>query len=389
MNNIKSEVGMTHCEPVEQFPDPATGNPVLRLTDLNTHCHHPYFYFNCFTPDGKNVLYISHRTGRAQAYLLNLESKVSTQLTDVENLVEFIISLSPDGEYLFYSAQNLLHRLKLSTFEDVVIYEQTPPFCTKQGGIYAGYNDDYTLAFACQTHLDDILPGGGWSTFRTQLEKKPRCRLVLIDLRTGKETVIREEACWFGHPQIRPGDSNTLLYCHEGPCNQVDSRIWTIKADGNGCRPLLPQYYKPEGNVGVFVSHESFMPDGRHVMYSFSPEVSDKDGSMRLFDLDNEQEIDLGRVSNYSHSNPSPDGALIVGDEKDKDRLPECKIWVFDIETRTETPVCLHGSSFKPYGNSTQDSHPHPAFSPDGRKILFSSDRETGAKCVVYLAEFK
>lgn len=388
MNKIKSEVGMTHYEPVERFADPATGNPVLRLTNPAIHCHHPYFYCNCFTPDGKNVLYISHRTGRAQAYMLDLESRKSRQLTNIEDLAEFVISLSPDGQYLFYSAQNLLHRLALSTLEDVVIYEQTPPFCAKFGEVYAGYNDDYTQALVCQMHLDDILPGGAWSTFHTQLEKKPRCRLVLIDLMSGKEIVIHEEACWLGHPQIRPGDSNTLLYCHEGPCNLVDSRIWTIKTDGTGCRPLT-RYFKPGGPVGVFVCHECFMPDGQNVMYSFFPEVSDKDGSVRLFDFDNEQEIDLGRVRNYSHPNPSPDGLLIVGDEKDKSRLPENKIWVFDIKTRTETPVCLHGSSFKPYGDSAQDSHPHPAFSPDGGKILFTSDRETEAECVVYLAEFR
>lgn len=33
------------------------------------------------------------------------------------------------------------------------------------------------------------------------------------------------------------------------------------------------------------------------------------------------------------------------------------------------TPLCRHGSSWR-----SQDEHPHPLISPDGRHVLFTSD---------------
>ncbi len=66
-----------------------------------------------------------------------------------------------------------------------------------------------------------------------------------------------------------------------------------------------------------------------------------------------------------------------------------------DPLTGEETPLCVHGSSYRvcgkqrPTANVTQDAHPHPSVSPDGKKVLFTSDRETGPEgnCAVYVAD--
>lgn len=380
-------VGHVHREPVKPFADPVTGKQCLRLTDPNTHCHHPYFYYRCFTPQGRQVLYISHRTGKGQAYLLDLDSGDATQLTDVEGLNEFIISVSRDGRFLFYSENNKLHRMSLDNFDDEIIYRQQPPYISHGGKIYAGFNEDDTRALVCQIHQEDIVTGKGWSSFEPQWRKHPRCRLVLVDLITGQEQVVHEEACWLGHPQIRPGAPDTLMFCHEGPSNLVNGRIWTIKPDGTACSPLVHPKDELDDTPNVIVSHECFMPNGRHVLYTFFPEIWGSDGSLRLYDFEEKREIDLGPVSDYSHPSPSPDSCYIAGDEARKEHLDVNRLWLFDIETHKETPVCLHGSSFAPRGNSTQDAHPHPAFTPDGQRILFTSDRETGPEgnCVCYL----
>ncbi len=78
---------------------------------------------------------------------------------------------------------------------------------------------------------------------------------------------------------------------------------------------------------------------------------------------------DLGRVHDYSHFYISPDGRYIVGDECRHDNLKDNCIWLFDIKTGKEIPLCLHGASFKPRGRSTNDAHTHPAFSPAGRHM--------------------
>ena len=50
-------------------------------------------------------------------------------------------------------------------------------------------------------------------------------------------------------------------------------------------------------------------------------------------------------------------------------------IYLANLADKTETVLCRHDTSWKSYGN-TQDAHPHPAFSPDGKKIVFTSDRD-------------
>jgi len=42
--------------------------------------------------------------------------------------------------------------------------------------------------------------------------------------------------------------------------------------------------------------------------------------------------------------------------------------------------LCRHDTSWR-----TQNSHPHPALSPDDRWVVFTSDR--GGKCQVYMAQ--
>ncbi len=387
MREITVPVGSIHYEPIHRYRDARTGQEVRRLTDLGTHCHHPYFYCRAFTPDSRRALVVSHRTGKACAYLVDVESGESVQLTDCDGLDGFLISLTPDGRHLFYSEGGRLHRLALDGFADEVVWKQQAPW--DGGGVYPGYSDDFRSALFCQMHRDDKFEGkAGWDFFEPQWRLRPRCRLVLVDLTTGAERVLREEACWLGHPQIRPGDPNTLMYCHEGPSHLIDARIWLMNADGSNVRPMGYVEKEPGAGVGETVTHEYFTPDGQHIAFTHFPARYAREGSIRLMHVETMAETVLGRVHDYSHFFHSPDCRRIVGDEAKGDGREENCIWLFDIATREERPVCVHGSSFAPRGKSTQDAHPHPSFSPDGRWVLFSSDRETSptGNCAVYLA---
>ncbi len=84
------------------------------------------------------------------------------------------------------------------------------------------------------------------------------------------------------------------------------------------------------------------------------------------------------------------DSRYLVGDAKGKPG--QGMLWRLDLATDEETPLCVHGSSYRtrgrqlPTANVTQDAHPHPTFSPNGRKVLFTSDKDTGPEgnCAVY-----
>jgi Tol biopolymer transport system component len=114
--------------------------------------------------------------------------------------------------------------------------------------------------------------------------------------------------------------------------------------------------------------HRPFTPDSRRMVY-----VSNRTGRRNLFLT-------------------SPDGQWVVGDECGAQS--QSLIWVYELSSRTERPLCRHGSSCKARVNpdtggfSTQDAHPHPLFAPDGRTVVFSSDTDTGPEgnCAIYLA---
>lgn len=385
--------GRTHTHPVHAYTDTVTGATVYRLTSLEEHCHHCYFYNQPFLPDGKGLVYVSDRTGHRNLFLLDLESGQREQLTDCRNLTDFHYTVAPDGTSVLYAEANQLRCLDLATLRERTLYVQSYPW--NRRGIYPGFSDDLRNVLLCQIHADDVVPPGrkGWDSFPVQFEAKPRCRLLLLDLANEQETVVLEERVWLGHPQIRPGDHNTLMYCHEGPWNRVDCRMWLIHADGTGKRPVGYWEPVPGQGAGTRVGHEYFTPDGSHIAFACFPEKHGTQGTLRMRNVDTLAELNLGPYSNYNHFMSSPDGTLIAGDECG----PHSRqlIWIFNVRERREYPLCRHGSSCNPRWNSdngahsTQDAHPHPLFSPDGTRVLFSSDCETtpDGNCAVYVVD--
>ncbi len=93
-------------------------------------------------------------------------------------------------------------------------------------------------------------------------------------------------------------------------------------------------------------------------------------------------------TSTTDASRRTPDSLWLAADQKGVSP-GESFIWRVNLETGEQWKLCLHGSSYVERGKHTQDAHPHPAFSPDGRKVLFTSDRETGptGNCAVYVVD--
>jgi oligogalacturonide lyase len=329
---------------------------------------------------------------------VDLETGEAEPLVAGSDIEEFQISLTPDDRQLYYSRGQSLCRCELATGKEDVVWTQLAPW--NGDAVYPGFSADFRYALMAQMHRDDAVPRTeGWSFLEPQWRKKPRCRLVRVDLHTGAEQLVREEACWLGHPQICPGDPDTLMYCHEGGGprggRDVDARIWLVQADGSNNR--CAGYLEPEPGKGSgeLITHEAFMPDGRHFYYLRLPQAAGEKVSLRLRTVADCVLVKNLPVSGWLHAGPSPDSRYLVGDQKGEPG--QGMLWLLALATGVETPLCLHGSSYRvcgrqlPTANTTQDAHPHPSFSPDGRNVLFTSDRETGQNghCAVYVANLK
>ncbi|PLY45468.1 oligogalacturonate lyase [Lelliottia sp. F153] len=351
--------------------DSVTGHEVIRMTPPHIICHRNYFYQKCFTQDGSKLIFGGAFEGHWNYYLLDIAREQATQLTDGAGDNTFGGFLSHDDNALWYVKNNReLRRVYLDSFEEQIVYAVDDEWVAY--GTWVA-NSDCTKLVGVEIKKRDWQPLTDWSKFRAFYFTQPECRLINIDLRTGEQQVILQEKRWLGHPIYRPFDDSTVAFCHEGPRDAIDARMWLIKPDGSQLRKV--RQHAP----GESFTHEFWVPDGSALYY-----VAHKENDPQRYlcsadplTLENRQ---LMAIPPCSHLMSNHDGSLIVGDGAPHNTgdisLNDPFIWVFNIATGTQHAVCQHNTSWKVLDGDRQVTHPHPSFSPDNQWVLYTSDEE-------------
>jgi oligogalacturonide lyase len=369
--------------------DPDTGASVTRLTPTDVTCHRNYFYQKCFTNDGARLIFGAEfgpgPSPNWNYHLLDLQSQTATQLTDGLGENTFGGFLSPDDQHLYFvRAERQLIRLCLSDLSEEVAY--TVP----QGWVGYGTwvaNSACTKMVGIEIAAADWFPLSDWQKFHAMFHARPRCRLIRIDLRTGERDVILEKHGWLGHPQYRPGDDQTVAYCHEGPHDLIDARMWFIDEDGRNMR--CGKTHEP----GESCTHEFWVPDGSAMIY-----VSYLKGQTArwICSLDpvTLTTRKLTSMPPCSHLMSNFDGTLLVGDGCDSPAdvadtsshqiATDPFLHLFDLNAGSTRRIAHHDSSWKVHKGNRQVTHPHPSFTPDQTQVLYSSDAE--GEPALYLA---
>jgi len=360
------------------YTDELTGATVKRITPTDYRSHHMYFYFNMWTPDSRKVLISSNREDLIwRHYLVDVETGEGICLTDVRDARASMAEIARDGKTMLYSAGRELRRLDLTDLTERTLYTQDEPWTA--WGVYFSATGDHARAAMAEMHKDDrIPPKEGWDAFAKQLAARPRCRIVEVDLTTGEHKVLLEDKCWFGHPNYRP-NGKTVMFCHEGPWELVDSRIWFIDPDGSNLREGRKRDPDiPPGETAERWGHEYWLADSSRAAYEYYPHKKHASTSIRMLDPDTLEEEVLMEGSRYSHFISNRENTLIVADGHPE--MAGGAIFVVDVRAKKQRTLCRHGSSMKPYIDErthrpdTQIVHPHPAFSPDSSKVVYSSD---------------
>ncbi|MCU6673477.1 oligogalacturonate lyase family protein [Leclercia adecarboxylata] len=360
--------------------DSQTGHTVIRMTPPHIICHRNYFYQKCFTREGSKILFGGAFEGHWNYYLLDIDQQRATQLTDGAGDNTFGGFLSEDDQSLWYVKNSReLRRVDLHSLEEYVVYEVDEEWVAY--GTWVA-NSDCTKLVGIEIKKSDWQPLTDWSKFRAFYFTNPECRLINIDLHTGERQVILQEKRWLGHPIYRPFDDNTVAFCHEGPRDAIDARMWLINQDGSNLRKVR------QHDAGESFTHEFWVPDGSALYYVAHIE---NDPQRYLFSadpatLENRQ---LMAIPPCSHLMSNHDGSLIVGDGAPHNTgdisLNDPFIWVFDIKNGTQKAICQHNTSWKVLDGDRQVTHPHPSFSPDNKWVLYTSDEE--GMPALYLAQ--
>lgn len=344
--------------------DPISGLTVRQWTDYKGHSHHLYFTNPGWYDGGRRLLFASDRNNLTQLFSLDRETGEILQLTErvppAGKEVGFLsTSVNPQRPEAYFWYLGELVALNLHTLEERTLYRAPEGFRTSITNCTADGRFVCTCIYEDLSHRFPIDLARGYIGFREIWEARPLSRILKIPTEGSSETeVVWEERAWIGHVNTSPTRPHLLTFCHEGPWDRVDQRIWGLDLATGRVWKIRPQ------EPGERIGHEFWLADGEHIGYHGHTAQGPVFGTLRYDNTDHREAV-LRMGSTHFHSNH---GRLIVGDGSRQH--PFLLLWRWEGE-EIEGPkfLCRHRSSFH-----IQQTHVHPRFSPDDHSILFTSD---------------
>lgn len=350
------------------------GWSVLQLTSDPADDAGLYFTNEAFSPADNMLVFTSRRAGSWNLYGMDLASHEIVQLTDSRRISGTGAVVAPLSREVFYKDGSQIKALSLVTLEERVVTELKRGFivsaavtATPDGKVVAvSQVEDIPI-----TTRTDVI----YSDMDERFAKRPFSQIY-----TGKGDgsdwhMVAGQKKWISHVLLSPRPPYTLLYCHEGRWNQVEQRMWLIERDDSAIRKL-----REEETPALSIGHEYFFPDGAHVGYHGNFAPPDKRAFIGVADIRDGSYREYPTPGGNMHTHANADGSLFVGDGNE--RAPFLSVYALR-EGRLETLLQYrHDGSW-----AKQEWHPHPRFLPDGRRIVFTSNR--GGNGNLYLLQLK
>ncbi len=357
--------------------DPVSGATVRQLTSYRGHSNHAYFTYRCWYDDGRKLVIASDRENRTNLFAVDLESGELTQLTDCKpgvHLGRMSLIKNPAREEIYFPCDRAIQALDLVTLQTRTVFAWPDGY---NGGLLDATADGRHLVTGFVQDLSDRLTldlGHGYVGFPQMHAARPHSMIFRIPIDAGRAEMIYEEDYWLGHFNASPTLANIATFCHEGPWDRVDNRIWGLDINDGRTWKIRPT------GADEAIGHEYWMTDGEHIGYHGRTAEGSMYGSIRYDDTERVEAAFDGNCWHF-HSHMLD---LIIGDGDAKE--PYLLAWRLR-DGRFEGPRVLawHRGSFH-----AQALHVHPAVHDGGRKVLYSADPQAyGQVFIVDVPEFE
>jgi oligogalacturonide lyase len=362
--NPQSQAGTRWASELIDFRDSVSSARVRQLTNYLGHSNHSYFTYPCWYDNGRKILIASDRNNRTNFFGVDLINGDIKQLTDLDPAAGEVgaqsISKNPVREEAYFIQGKTLFALDLKTLGVRPLYTAPPGYTSQKANatadgkyIISGYTQDLSNRFKVDL-------GHGYVGFHEIWAAHPHCVIIRISLEDSSTEVMFEEDSWIGHLNTSPKLPHIMTFCHEGPWDKVDNRIWGLNLQTRQAwkiRPTAP---------GEAVGHEYWLDDGEHIGYHGKIANGPIYGSIRY---DNSDQVEAPFEFNSWHFH-SYRLDYVVGDGDAQN--PYLLLWrMKDGEFEGPKALVWHRGSFH-----TQRVHVHPCFSADGKQIVFTADAQ-------------
>jgi len=345
-------------------PDYKTGIAVTKLCDYAGHFHHLYFTNPGWYCGGRKLVVIGDRQNATNLFGIDLQSGEITQLTEFADRPKeglFGSCVNPVRNEICFWHGRVLRAMSLDTLEERELW--TLPEGQNEGGLNVTADGKYVMTVTSEdmSRLNlEFMKGYGYLGWEKYCAAKPLCQIVRVPADGGKAEILHAGNVWMGHMNTSPKHATHLTFCHEGPWELVDNRIWAMDTATGKIRPLRERRFP-----GERIGHEYWYADGERIGYHSLFQESKVIGNVS-FDGSAVNEYEFNGLTHHIHSR---DENLIVGDGE---RDGYVQLWrrnAAGVYDPARVLCCHHGSMH------IQQSHIHPCFSPDGQYVLFTSDK--------------
>ena len=349
------------------FTDRTTGATVHQLTNYKCNSTHPYFTDDGWYDHDRRMLFMSERDNVRNIFSIEIESGEISQLTNAQPGAKGRGMHSPlfvNKKYneIYYGENGCVYALNLETLETRPLYI-VPKGFTFGGARPTG--DGESIVFGLTEDTSDHIKANlsaGYIGMREIFAAKPDCRIIRVDLKTGVATEVWQEYCWVGHINPSPTQGNLISFCHEGPWQLVDHRIWVLDLDTGKATKIREREIE-----GEMVGHEYWFEDGINIGYQVHHRIPGQEESFFGFeDYKGENRME----ATWGAPMPTPDHIhsvgfnLVVGDSGKT-------IKAFKYNGKSfEGPriICMHDGDFFFGGH-----HPHPRMTRDEKHVVYNS----------------
>ena len=367
-----------------RYTDAYSGREVIQLSNYLGHTNHFYFTDPCWFNDSKSFFFMSDRQNKSDLFRYDLEDGKITQLTDFDTPGRSRGCWSEANQRLYFWRDRQIVSLDPETYEEEIIYT-APDDMEPEARANPTADGKYVIS-----RLQEVVPQAkaaisfAYSRFRELFHKKPLTQVIRVEVATGHMEIIHEDKCYLTHINTSHTLPDIMTFCHEGPWDLVEQRIWGLNIETGDTWKIRPQ----DDGLELAVGHEYWFADGETIGYHGFPRTDkNREHVYGHLKWDNTEHVEVRFPFRSTHF-CSLDESIIVGDGSPAAVFSHQGVSRPFIQLFKWNGEDYEGPRILAYHRSTfndQHAHPHPRFTPDGKYVLYSSDLTDYAN--MYLVE--